>query len=245
MEDSIQVAVKYLRQTKHRVVALTGAGISAESGIPTFRGKEGYWRGRSPMQLASLEGFCENPQLVWEWYLDRRKKLEGCQPNAGHFALAALEKLLPGFALVTQNVDGLHHNAGSKQLVELHGNIRRTHCLGCAYLEDPGRQEKAGNFRCPHCGDYLRPSVVWFGESLPERAWDQAFSWAQEADVFLVIGTSAVVYPAASLIPLAKETGAKIIEINVEETAASDVADVSLLGTSSVMIPRLVMALEE
>ncbi|MFQ5695078.1 MAG: NAD-dependent deacetylase [Terriglobia bacterium] len=223
-----------------RVAVLTGAGISKESGLPTFRGAEGLWRRHRPEQLATPEAFARDPRLVWEWYEWRRSVVARAQPNAGHRALAGLENRAPHFTLITQNVDGLHERAGSRRLLKLHGDLWTLRCLGCG-AESANRQVPLPELppRCA-CGALLRPSVVWFGEALPRAPLEQALQAARQAQVFLVIGTSAVVRPAASLPLLAKQAGARVVEINPEETPLTPVADASLRGPAAEVLPRLV-----
>ena len=220
------------------VVCLTGAGISAESGIPTFRGAEGLWKKFRPEELASIDGFLANPELVWEWYRFRREKISAARPNAGHLALAGWQNRVGGFHVVTQNVDGLHQLAGSRGVVELHGNIWFDRCLDCGTRLQAREQVEPGLPVCA-CGGRLRPDVVWFGEWLPEKAMEQAFTWAQECEVFLSVGTSAVVHPAAELPFLAKRHGACIIEINPEPTPLSPAADFTFFAAAGEVLPKL------
>jgi NAD-dependent deacetylase len=227
-------------QSASSVVVLTGAGISAESGVPTFRGPGGLWRERRPEQLATPEAFDRDPRLVWEWYDWRRSVLAKAEPNAGHRALVRLENRAARFTLVTQNVDGLHDRAGSRNVVKLHGDIWTVACLGC------GRESRDERIPLPElpprceCGGMLRPGVVWFGEPLPREAWERAERATEEAEVFLVVGTSAVVYPAAGLVPLAKARGARVIECNMEETPFSSSLDRSLRGRAGEILPALI-----
>lgn len=221
-------------------MALTGAGISAESGIPTFRGAGGLWRSFRPEELATPEAFARDPKLVWEWYLWRRGLSAQAQPNAGHYALVRLEQRTPRFTLVTQNVDGLHDRAGSRNILKLHGDIWEVRCTAC------GRQERDERLafdclppRCA-CGGLLRPAVVWFGEMLPAAVWQAAEEAVRAAEVLLVAGTSAVVYPAAGLVPLARSAGAKVIEVNLEQTPLSASADCSLRGKAGEILPDLI-----
>ncbi len=224
-----------------KLLVLTGAGISAESGIPTFRGAQGLWKSFKPEELATPEAFRKNPALVWEWYLWRRSVIAKAQPNEGHLKLVELEKRFgDNFLLITQNVDGLHQKAGSKRLVELHGNIWKVRCLHCrAEYYDYTTEAKDLPLRCMYCGGLIRPGVVWFGESLPEKALELAYKWAYECELFVSIGTSGVVYPAAELPFIAKRHGAKVIEINPEETPISSVADVIIREPASSGINRL------
>lgn len=221
------------------MVALTGAGISAESGIPTFRGAGGLWRSYKPEQLATPEAFFADPDLVWEWYEWRRGLIAKAEPNPGHLALAALEERKPDFTLVTQNVDGLHDRAGSRRIVKLHGDIWIDLCVDCDGEETVGPYEsRLSTHRCG-CGGLLRPGVVWFGESLPPDAWEEAERAVRRAQLVLVIGTSAVVYPAAGLVPLAKSAGARVLEVNLEETPFSPLVDWSYRGKAGELLPLL------
>jgi NAD-dependent deacetylase len=242
--DSIQALRQALREAG-RIVALTGAGISAESGIPTFRGQGGLWRNFSPEKLATPEAFAHDPRLVWEWYDWRRGIIRRAEPNAGHQALAELEKRVTiedrdrNFTLVTQNVDGLHDRAGSRNLVKLHGDIWEVLCLECGAT---GRNEQVPLQPLPprcKCGGLLRPGVVWFGEPLPELAWERACRASGRAQLFLVIGTSAMVYPAAGLAQVAQEGGAKLAIINPEDTPLDELADWVLREPSGEILPRL------
>ena len=218
------------------VAVLTGAGISAESGIPTFRGAGGLWRSFRAEDLATPEAFARDPKLVWEWYDWRRGLIAAAQPNAGHRALAELERRKDNFSLITQNVDGLHDRAGSRNLLKVHGDIWTIRCTGCG-MERDDRQTPLEKIppRCS-CGALERPGVVWFGEGLPDEVWSRAQHAALRADVLLVVGTSAVVYPAAGLAGLAKT----VIEINVAETPVSAGADFSLRGPAAEILPELV-----
>ncbi len=224
-----------------RVAVLTGAGISAESGVPTFRGPGGIWRTYRAEDLATPQAFHRDPKLVWEWYDWRRSVLRTVNPNLGHYALAELEqKKGDGFMLITQNVDGLHNRAGSQRILKIHGDIWWTQCSACREVKSDHRVPLPEiPPRCA-CGGVLRPGVVWFGESLPERTWQQAQEAAENCDLMLVVGTSAVVYPAAGLAPLAQRRGARVIEINMEETPLSGAADISLRGPSGEILPQLI-----
>jgi len=236
---SVNDARKWIREAE-AITVLTGAGISAESGIPTFRGAGGLWKQFRPEDLATPEAFERGPKLVWEWYDWRRTLIAAAQPNAGHLALAALEKTKPRFTLVTQNVDGLHERAGSRNVVKLHGDLWTLRCTVC------GRERHEERAPLPElpphcgCGALMRPGVVWFGEMLPRAAWEQAEQATRAADVFLVVGTSAVVYPAAGLVPLAKTCGARVIECNMEETPFSAELDRSFRGAAGELLPQLI-----
>lgn len=220
-----------------KIAVLTGAGISAESGIPTFRGKDGLWNNYSATDLATPEAFNADPKLVWEWYAWRRKLISDSNPNAGHLALAEIERMTDDFTLMTQNVDGLHQRAGSRQIIELHGNIWRARCIGgCGTME----LKELGEIppRCS-CGALLRPDIVWFGESLSRLAISRSSEAASRCDTFFVIGTSAVVFPAAELPLIAKQNGAFTIEINTERTSISSTCDASILGRAGDVLPEI------
>ncbi len=223
-----------------RVAVLTGAGISAESGIATFRDPGGLWERFKPEELANVDAFLENPALVQAWYAHRRTIVHTAEPNAGHLALRALELLIPDFVVITQNVDGLHQRAGNRQVIELHGNINRNYCISCnRYVADEALLE-AEIALCPHCGGLIRPDVVWFGEALPEGAFARAETAARRADVFLSIGTSALVYPAADLPVFARHSGAYVAEVNLQPSALAPHIDESVLGRSAAVLPELV-----
>jgi NAD-dependent deacetylase len=231
--------VRALRAAR-RVGVLTGAGISAESGIPTFRdAQSGLWSRFRPEELATADAFRRNPQLVWDWYEWRRGLVAGAAPNAGHRALARLQGLVPALTLVTQNVDGLHQRAGSVDVIELHGNIHRSKC----FVEDtvveaaPDAAERPP--RCPRCGGPLRPDVVWFGEMLPPRALARAEGLARECDLFFSVGTSAAVFPAAQLPVTALRRGVTVVEVNRDATPLTRAATFSLLGAAGVILPVL------
>jgi NAD-dependent deacetylase len=223
-----------------RICALTGAGISAESGIPTFRGAGGLWRNFRSEDLATPEAFSRDPQVVWEWYDWRRGLVAEAQPNAGHTALTELESRAPRFTLVTQNVDGLHRRAGTRCILEIHGSIWKLRCTECRFQKEDYSVPLPGLPPRCECGALLRPGVVWFGEGLDPEVWDNAQQAACSADVLLVIGTSAVVYPAASLAPLARRSGALVIEINPDETPISASVDYALRGPSGEVLPQLI-----
>ena len=228
------------------VAVLTGAGISAESGVPTFRDPGGLWQRFRPEELANVEAFLRNPVLVQGWYAHRRRIVQETEPNAGHHALVALERRVPDFTLVTQNVDDLHRRAGSRRVVELHGNLTRSYCIDCAAPAAEADLDAAHDapVRCARCGGYIRPDVVWFGEQLPADALEAAYAAAERADVFLTIGTSAVVYPAAHLPVHAGASGAYVAEINVEPSAVAARVDEVLLGRAGEVLPALLRAVE-
>ncbi|HEU5022283.1 MAG TPA: NAD-dependent deacylase [Bryobacteraceae bacterium] len=222
-----------------RIAVLTGAGVSAESGIPTFRSNGGFWRNNRFEDLATPEGFARDPKFVWQWYEERRRGIAATRPNAGHEALVRLEERTPDFTLITQNVDGLHDAAGSKNVIRLHGDIWTLRCTKCG-AERVSREELKDLPPNCKCGGIERPGVVWFGEDLPPGAIERAAEAVQRAEVLIVAGTSAQVYPAAGLIPLALRHGATVIEINPEETDFSDEVTIALRGKSAEILPQLV-----
>ena len=244
--SSDTAGLRLVVNTTDCLAVLTGAGISAESGIPTFRGTGGLWRNYSVEDLATPGAFARNPQLVWEWYDWRRGIIHQARPNSGHLALAALEQQTVArcaregsFTLITQNVDGLHERAGSQNLLRLHGNIWQVQCTGCGAVQ---RNEEVPLHelppRCP-CGALLRPAVVWFGEPLPSPEWERAYQASGLARVMLVLGTSAVVYPAAGLAERARAAGAKLAIINTAETSLDSAADWVFRGTAAEILPQL------
>lgn len=241
LQKDIETAAAKLRAAK-KVVVLTGAGVSKESGIPTFRDAlTGLWANYEPEKLATPQGFLSDPPLVWQWYDFRRKKVLEVQPNPGHHAIAVLESLIPEVVVVTQNVDGLHKRAGSTDIVELHGNILDFFCFEQRH---PAPAEIAFDLKepplCTECGSMMRPGVVWFNEMLPPGAMERASRLVRSADVVLVIGTSGIVYPAASLPYTAKDAGAFVVEVNPDETPITEVADLFLAGPSGELLPMLV-----
>lgn len=247
---AIQQAAEWLN-TSTNIVILTGAGVSKESGVPTFRDAiDGLWSKYDPQQLATKEAFQANPRLVWDWYEYRRGLVRQAQPNPGHLALAELEKRCPELILITQNVDDLHEQAGSRNIIHLHGNIAQSKCFfdcqGSPTLIDVSQitwDQTNGPPPCPYCGRWVRPDVVWFGEMLPANALDAAYNASRSADLMLVIGTSGMVEPAAGLPRLARQTGAKVIEMNPDATPLTRYADLKLSGASGVILPQLIEAL--
>jgi NAD-dependent deacetylase len=237
-------AVREWLRDASSIAVLTGAGVSAESGVPTFRGgtlgDQGLWKQYRAEELATPGAFASDPKLVWEWYDWRRSLIAEAKPNPGHYALAAAEARAAKFTLITQNVDGLHELAGSRNVLRLHGSIWMLRCVECE-REREDRRTPLPEIppRC-ECGGMLRPGVVWFGEALPAKIWQEAEKAAREADLFLLIGTSAVVYPAAALAPIAKSSGARVVEINIAETGLSDSIDEFLQGPSGELLPQLI-----
>jgi NAD-dependent deacetylase len=231
--------ISALREARS-IAVLTGSGISAESGIPTFRGAAGgLWARYDPQELATPEAFARNPHLVWEWYGWRRSLVREAGPNPAHLALAEMERMFPAFTLITQNVDGLHERAGSRNILELHGNILRSRCSAEGGVAEPRDAEETPP-RCPGCGALLRPDVVWFGEALPADAVRRAFDAARTCEVFLSVGTSTLVYPAAALPEEAAASGALVTEVNPEETRFTPRADFVLRGRAGEVLPELV-----
>jgi len=233
--------IKEVIENAGSIVVLTGAGVSAESGVPTFRGADGLWRSFRAEDLATPAAFARDAKLVWEWYQWRRELIAACRPNPAHEFIARLERASRGdFLLVTQNVDGLHRLAGSRKLVEVHGGIWQVQCTACG----SSREDRTLPFpelppKCDNCGGLLRPGVVWFGEALPEEAIGRAFAAANSCDFMLVVGTSAVVYPVAYLPQLAKGAGAYVVEVNPTETPLTALADESWRGNAADVLKDL------
>jgi NAD-dependent deacetylase len=245
LDAALDRAAELLRRAE-RVAVLTGAGASAESGVATFRGAGGLWEGHRVEDVATPEAFERDPVLVWRFYNLRRANLRTVLPNPGHRALARLEGRWgsDNFALATQNIDGLHRAAGSRRVLELHGNLNRVRCTGCGRVEERAGEALPDLPHCAECGALLRPDVVWFHEMLPQGVWLEAAQATSACGCFLVVGTSAVVYPAAGLVEMARAVGAGVIEVNLEATQASARADVCLQGPSGVLLPQLVQRLE-
>lgn len=250
-DDLTMIRAAGLLAAVERVAVLTGAGVSKESGVPTFRDAlDGLWSKYNPQDLATPMAFKANPKLVWDWYQYRRDLVKNAQPNPGHFALAALQKRFKFFSLITQNVDDLHEQAGSTDVIHLHGNIARTKCFfNCqgdpTFVDLTTIQYDPEDTppKCPHCGRWLRPDVVWFHEILPKHELELATSASQSCEVMIVIGTSGLVEPAASLPKLAKKSGATVIEVNPDYSMITSIADVKLAGASGVMLPQLIEAM--
>ena len=239
---SMEKAVKLVAKANY-VVVFTGAGVSAESGIPTFRGKDGLWKRFRVEDLATPQASARNPRLVWEWYKWRMRIVFQAKPNSAHLAIARLEKEGVVKAVITQNVDGLHQAAGSMNVIELHGSIRRARCTACDFKLEFQEVPLENLPRCPKCRSLLRPDVVWFGETLPLDAWRRAVGEAMRCDCMIVVGTSGVVCPAAYIPLLSKERGALIIEVNVKQSALTSVADVFLKGRAGEILPAVARAI--
>lgn len=241
--QTIQRACDLLARAR-RVAVLTGAGVSAESGVPTFRSAGGLWAEHRVEDVATPRAFQRDPRRVWAFYQARLQNLRHVQPNAGHYALARLEARYESFTVVTQNVDGLHRRAGSRRVLEVHGSLAQVRCTGCESVFDQEDLTLEALPTCPRCGALLRPNVVWFEEALPEDVWLEACAAVDACEVLLVVGTSAAVYPVAGLIWQARQRGAKVIEINPEPTDATELADVSIRGRSGQVLPQIVTELE-
>lgn len=235
--------VAALAAASHAVI-LTGSGTSAESGVPTFRDAQtGLWARYRPEDLATPEAFARDPRFVWDWYEWRRGVVATVEPNAGHRAIAELQRCLPRVTLITQNVDGLHQRAGSADVIEFHGNLMRSKCSVEHCIVEIDRHEEASPPRCPNCGALVRPDVVWFGEPIPSVALERALAAVADCDLMMVVGTSAQVQPAASLAEQARSRGAVLVEVNPEATPLTPLADFVLSGPSGRLLPELVEAL--
>ena len=237
IEGQILQAKEIIENSK-KITVLTGAGISAESGIPTFRGSDGLWNNLNPQDIATPEAYNNDPKLVWEWYDWRRRIIDKASPNHGHLALAEIERQKEKFTLITQNIDGLHQVAGSQNIIELHGNIWETRCVNCGLV--------ARNYevplpdlppKCSQCGEMVRPNVVWFGEIIPMELIDTALLAIEESDLMMIIGTSGVVEPAASMGLLAKQSYKKVLEINLDQTPNTAIYDISIQAKSGAVLP--------
>lgn len=242
---AVKGAAKLLASCKSLVV-FSGAGVSAESGLATFRGTGGLWEGHRVEEVATPEAFARDPNMVWRFYAQRREKAQAAQPNSAHLAIAALQRLFPSLVVVTQNVDGLHQRAGSPDVVELHGSLWTLVCTSCgARRQDYQVPLPVVPPSCPRCGGLERPGVVWFGEELPKEAWDRAEWVCSQADGLLVVGTSGLVWPAAGLVELASQRGALIVEVNPKPSALSSLAQVQLPLKAGEALPSLLSALQE
>lgn len=233
--------------TAENIVFFTGAGISAESGVPTFRGKDGIWNKLKPEELANFDAFLRNTDMVWEWYQHRRKIVRDAQPNAGHTAIAEFEKYFPNITVVTQNVDNLHKRAGSNKIFELHGNIERNYCIDCKkWFNDVEIDDsKKGAIKCDNCGGLIRPDVVWFGEYLPQEQFKNSEMEAGKSDICFVVGTSAIVYPAAYIPITALQSGSYLVEVNIEPTEFSGNAHHSFFGEAGTILPGVLEKVKE
>lgn len=220
------------------IVFFTGAGISAESGIPTFRGKDGIWNKLKPEELANFDAFMRNPDMVWEWYNHRKKIIHNAQPNAGHLTIAEMQDYFKDVTVVTQNIDNLHRRAGSKNIYELHGNIERNYCVDCKNYYNEELDFSNGIPKC-ECGGLIRPDVVWFGEFLPQNQFSGGEKATMNSDIFFIVGTSAIVYPAVGLVYTAKQSGSVLVEINIATTEISSYADYSFIGGAGKVLPAI------
>ncbi len=240
MRNSVARVAEVIRRSRY-VIAFTGAGISAESGVPTFRGEGGLWNRFRPEELATPEAFFRDPFRVWRWYAWRMDLIRKAKPNEAHIALAKLEEVGIVKAVITQNVDGLHQRAGSRRVIELHGNIWRVRCVNprCSYVSKLSEPPKELPPKCPQCGSLLRPDVVWFGEPLPPRAWEEAVKEAERTDCIIVVGTSGAVMPAALIPSIVKERGGIVIEINIRESNLSYLADFLILDKASTALREI------
>ena len=239
MFESIRDQIK----DSKKIVFVTGAGMSQESGIPTFRGKDGLWRNYDAMKLATIGAFYENPKLVWEWYNERRSNILSAQPNEGHKAVAELEKYA-NVVVLTQNIDGLHQRAGSSEVLELHGSIIKIKCTVCDFRDEIVTEFSQIPPLCK-CGNILRPDVVWFGESLPQDIWQKAMIHSSQCDLMIIAGTSLVVSPANTLPLYAKQNNAILIEVNPQDTEMSSEMDLMIRDTSANALPEFVSVFKE
>jgi NAD-dependent deacetylase len=239
MKDDLEKARQVIGSCE-RVVVLTGSGISAESGVPTFRGADGLWKNFRAEELATPEAFIRDPKTVWEWYDWRRSLIKQLKPNAAHFSLVELESKVEDFVIITQNVDGLHEMAGSENILELHGNIWKVKCTLCDYIDYNYDVPITIPPQCPECEGLLRPGVVWFGEPLNENILDEATELLRDTELTIVVGTSALVQPAAGMAMLAKSHGSKIIEINLDRTPNYGIDDFFFQGKAGEILPKLI-----
>ncbi len=227
-----------------KIVFFTGAGISAESGIPTFRGKDGIWNKLKPEELANFNAFMRNPEMVWEWYNHRKKIIHDSKPNPGHLAISDFQNYFDNVTVVTQNIDNLHRRAGSKKIFELHGNIERNYCIDCHTYYNEELDFSNGIPKCK-CGGLIRPDVVWFGEFLPQDQFEGGEKAAINSDIFFVVGTSAIVYPAAGLVYSAKRAGSYIVEVNIEPTEISSICNESFFGEAGKILPEMLSLVKQ
>jgi len=239
MFESIKDQIKDFK----KIVFVTGSGISQESGIPTFRGKDGLWRNHDAMKLATIDAFYENPRLIWEWYNERRANIFAAEPNLGHKAIVELEKYAK-IVILTQNIDGLHQKAGSTKVLELHGSIVKIKCSVCDFKDEIMTEFSEIPPLCK-CGNILRPDVVWFGESLPQDVWQKSITFASQCNLMVIVGTSLVVSPANTLPIYAKRNNAFLIEINPENTEMSSEMDLAIKNTSANVLPKFVSMFKE
>lgn len=234
--------IRFLKAVS-RVVVLTGAGVSQESGLRTFRDAQtGLWAQYKPEDLASPEAFARDPKLVWDWYAWRREAIKGVRPNPGHYALVEMEKRIPEFTLITQNVDGLHRFAGSQNVLELHGNIQKVRCADCGMFTEDWGDDLETVPLCGKCGGFLRPDVVWFGEALPRKQLEAAVVASRSCQAYFSIGTSGIVQPAASLAHAARNNGSVVVEINADPTPLTSKVDFAFHGKSGEILPELFKA---
>lgn len=237
--------LKRVLSSAKKIVFFTGAGISAESGIPTFRGKDGIWNKMKPEELANFNAFLRNPEIVWDWYQYRKKIVHQASPNAAHLTVSELQNYFDEVVVVTQNVDNFHHRAGSKIVYELHGNIEKNYCINCKKRYDDENFPAENKVPKCGCGGLIRPDIVWFGEFLPEEAYSLSETAAETCDLLFVVGTSAVVFPAANIPYIAKRNRKFLIEVNIEKTELSNIADLSLIGKAGEILPQILQLVKE